>query len=86
MQLTRKLLDTLKKPDSLIRYVADRPGHDRRYAIDCSKAKQELGWTPQVSFEIGLEQTVNWYLQNRPWVDHIRSGEYREYYKKQYGG
>jgi len=85
MQLTRKLLETLKKPDSLIRYVADRPGHDRRYAIDCSKAKKELDWRPEVSFEAGLEQTVSWYLQNRDWVEHIRSGEYREYYKKQYG-
>lgn len=85
MQLTRRLLEILKKPDSLIKYVADRPGHDRRYAIDCSKAKRELGWTPQVSFEAGLKQTVQWYVQNRPWVDHIRSGEYREYYQKQYG-
>lgn len=85
MQLTRRLLEILKKPDSLIKYVADRPGHDRRYAIDCSKAKQELGWKPVINFEAGLEQTVNWYLNNRPWVDHIRSGEYRDYYQKQYG-
>lgn len=85
MQLTRRLLEILKKPDTLIKYVADRPGHDRRYAIDCSKAKRELGWKPEVSFEDGLAQTVNWYLQNRPWVEHIRSGEYREYYQKQYG-
>lgn len=85
MHLTRKLLEILKKPDSLIRYVADRLGHDRRYAIDCSKAKRDLGWSPQVNFESGLEQTVNWYLQNRPWVENIRSGAYREYYQKQYG-
>jgi dTDP-glucose 4,6-dehydratase len=86
MQLTRRLLEILKKPDSLIKYVADRPGHDRRYAIDCSKAKKELGWQPMVTFEEGLAQTVAWYQQNAAWVEHIRSGEYREYYQKQYGG
>jgi dTDP-glucose 4,6-dehydratase len=85
MQLTRELLRILKKPDTLIKYVADRPGHDRRYAIDCSKAKRELGWTPTVKFEAGLEQTVAWYLANKNWVDHIRNGEYRSYYEKQYG-
>lgn len=85
MQLTRRLLEILKKPDSLIKYVKDRPGHDRRYAIDCTKAKRELGWTPQVKFEDGLQQTVDWYLKNSLWVEHVRSGEYREYYQKQYG-
>lgn len=86
MQLTRRLLEILQKPDSLIKYVADRPGHDRRYAIDCSKAKKELGWQPMVTFEEGLAQTVAWYQQNAAWVEHIRSGEYREYYQRQYGG
>jgi dTDP-glucose 4,6-dehydratase len=85
LQLTRELLQLLSKPDSLIRYVADRPGHDRRYAIDCTKAKRELGWSPSVGFEKGLEQTVQWYLQNRKWVDNIRSGAYLDYYGKQYG-
>jgi dTDP-glucose 4,6-dehydratase len=86
MQLTRRLLEILKKPDSLINYVADRPGHDRRYAIDCTKAKRELGWKPTFTFEDGLAQTVAWYQQNVPWVEHIKSGAYREYYQKQYGG
>ncbi len=86
MQLTRRLLEILQKPDTLIKYVADRPGHDRRYAIDCTKAKRELGWQPMVTFEEGLAQTVAWYQQNAAWVEHIRSGEYREYYQKQYGG
>lgn len=86
MQLTRRLLEILKKPDSLIKYVADRLGHDRRYAIDCSKAKNELGWKPEVTFEDGLARTVEWYQQNASWVERIRSGAYREYYQKQYGG
>lgn len=85
MQLTRELLRILNKPDSLIKYVKDRPGHDRRYAIDCTKAKRELNWSPTWQFENGLEQTVAWYLKNKLWVDHIRSGEYRHYYEKQYG-
>jgi dTDP-glucose 4,6-dehydratase len=85
LELTKRLLAILNKPESLIKYVADRPGHDRRYAIDCSKAKQELGWTPRVKFDEGLRQTVTWYQHNRPWVDHIRSGAYRDFYQKQYG-
>lgn len=86
MQLTRRLLEILKKPDSLIKYVADRLGHDRRYAIDCTKAKNELGWKPEVTFEDGLARTVEWFQQNASWVERIRSGAYREYYQKQYGG
>jgi dTDP-glucose 4,6-dehydratase len=69
----------------LIRYVPDRPGHDRRYAIDCSKAKRELGWVPKVQFEAGLDQTLAWYKSHQSWVDNIRRGTYREYYQKQYG-
>jgi dTDP-glucose 4,6-dehydratase len=83
--LTRLLLQLLGKPESLIRYVSDRPGHDLRYAIDCSKAEQELNWTPQVSFETGLQETIAWYQQNTHWVEHIKSGEYRSYYDRQYG-
>jgi dTDP-glucose 4,6-dehydratase len=86
LELTHALLDHLGKPGSLIRFVADRPGHDRRYAIDCSKIQRELGWRPTVPFEEGLRDTVAWYRANQAWVDQVRSGEYRNYYEKQYGG
>jgi len=70
---------------SLITYVKDRPGHDRRYAIDCSKIKNELGWKQTVSFEEGLERTVDWYLSNKEWIDDIRSGDYQHWVEKNYG-
>jgi dTDP-glucose 4,6-dehydratase len=85
LELTRTLLQILGKPESLIRYVKDRPGHDRRYAIDCSKIERELGWKPVVPFEKGLEETVSWYRANADWVARIRTGEYLKYYEKQYG-
>jgi dTDP-glucose 4,6-dehydratase len=85
LELTHALLDALGKPRSLIRYVKDRPGHDRRYAIDCSKAERELGWRPTVRFEDGLKETVSWYLAHGEWVAQIRSGEYLKYYERQYG-
>jgi len=85
LDLTRTLLKAMGKPDSLIKYVQDRPGHDRRYAIDCSKAERDLGWRPQVAFEAGLAETIAWYLGNADWVARVRSGEYRTYYEKQYG-
>ena len=85
IDLTRTLLRLLNKPESLIRYVADRPGHDLRYAIDCSKAERELGWAPRIGFAEGLKQTIDWYLKNADWVAHIRSGEYTRYYQQQYG-
>ena len=69
-----------------ITYVKDRPGHDRRYAIDCSKIKRSLGWKQTVSFEEGLERTVDWYLANSKWIDSIRSGEYKSWVEKNYGG
>ena len=68
----------------LITYVKDRPGHDRRYAIDASKIIDELGWRPQYTFEVGIEQTINWYLSNQDWWERVRDGEYRDYYAKQY--
>ncbi len=83
--LTRRLLELLDRPESLIRFVPDRPGHDQRYAIDCSRAENELDWSPQVGFDDGLAATVEWYLQNSEWVERIRSGAYREYYQQQYG-
>ena len=70
--------------EKLITYVKDRPGHDLRYAIDASKINKELGWKPSVTFEQGLEQTVNWYLNNVVWLKNVTSGEYANYYKKQY--
>jgi len=69
----------------LVTFVRDRPGHDRRYAIDSSKIRRELGWTPEHDFETGLEATLRWYLDNRVWCDRIRSGEYQSYYERQYG-
>lgn len=69
----------------LIRYVPDRPGHDRRYALDISKIKKELGWEPKVSFEEGIQLTIDWYLQNLKWVEEILDGTYKDYYQKQYG-
>ncbi len=70
----------------LITFVKDRPGHDRRYAIDCSKVERELGWTPEVDFEAGIRRTIEWYIANRPWWERIISGEYMEYYGLQYDG
>jgi dTDP-glucose 4,6-dehydratase len=70
--------------EALITYVKDRPGHDRRYAIDASKINQELGWTPSVNFEEGLRQTIDWYLQNEAWLTNVTSGAYQHYYQTQY--
>ena len=70
--------------EKLITFVKDRPGHDRRYAIDATKINKELGWTPSVSFEEGLSQTIEWYLQNQEWLKHVTSGEYQKYYSTQY--
>jgi dTDP-glucose 4,6-dehydratase len=85
LDLTHTLLDVMGKPRSLIRYVKDRPGHDRRYAIDCAKIERELGWQPAVPFEQGLRDTVQWYIDNSEWVAQIRTGEYLRYCEKQYG-
>ena len=74
-----------RKRSSLITFVKDRPGHDRRYAIDCAKIERELGWTPKSSFESGIRETVGWYIKNRGWWEKIISGEYLEYYDMQYG-
>jgi len=71
--------------EQLITYVKDRPGHDRRYAIDASKINRELGWKPSVTFEEGISQTIDWYLDNTTWLKHVTSGEYQGYYEKLYG-
>ena len=72
-------------PEKLITHVADRAGHDLRYAIDSRKLKDELGWQPSLQFEEGIEKTVRWYLQNQKWMDDITSGEYEKYYDEMYG-
>ena len=72
--------------DVLITYVKDRPGHDKRYAIDATKLSKELGWKPSVTFEQGLSETIDWYLQNQDWLKHVTSGEYQKYYEQQYTG
>jgi len=84
LALTRRILEMLGKDDRLIRFVTDRPGHDRRYAIDCTKLKG-LGWRPEVEFEAGLARTVAWYRDHPEWWRPIKSGEWREYYARQYG-
>ena len=71
--------------ESLITYVKDRPGHDKRYAIDANKLKKELGWEPSLQFEEGLSKTIAWYLDNVDWMDNITTGDYQNYYKEQYG-
>jgi dTDP-glucose 4,6-dehydratase len=85
LTITHRILELLGKSGELIRYVTDRPGHDRRYAIDCSKLGG-LGWAPQVPFEAGLARTVEWYASHPEWWRTIKSGEWREYYARQYGG
>ena len=83
IEITKILLKELGKDESFINYVKDRPGHDRRYAIDSSKLRA-LGWQPKTNFENGIKQTVSWYKDNEQWWKRIKSGEYLEYYKKQY--
>jgi len=85
IQIVARLLEILGKDRELIEHVKDRPGHDRRYAIDAGKCRGELGWAPRVSFSDGLAQTVAWYVQNRGWWERVRTGEYRTYYERNYG-
>jgi dTDP-glucose 4,6-dehydratase len=82
--MDEKLSNAPGTSEQLITYVKDRPGHDRRYAIDATKINKELGWNPSVTFEEGLAQTIDWYLQNTEWLHHVTSGEYQQYYQKQY--
>lgn len=83
-QMDEKLERAPGESAELITYVKDRPGHDRRYAIDANKIKNELGWEPSVTFEEGLSITIDWYLENENWLNHVTSGEYQKYYEKQY--
>jgi dTDP-glucose 4,6-dehydratase len=85
IEVIKRVIELTGKDESLIEYVADRPGHDRRYSLSSAKLKEQLGWEAQVHFAEGLEKTVAWYRDNEDWWEPIRSGEYREYYEKQYG-
>lgn len=85
IEITKKILEIMGQGEEMIEYVKDRPGHDLRYAMDISKAQKELGWQPQMDFNEGLKQTAEWYKNNQDWWKKIRSGEYLEYYNKQYG-
>ena len=86
LEVVRAMLDLLGKPHSLIKYVTDRPGHDRRYATDPTRIETELGWRPRETFESGIRKTVEWYMDNRDWVARARSGAYLDYYERMYGG
>jgi len=85
IEIVKLILGALGKPDSLIKYVSDRPGHDRRYAIDFARIERELGWRPRVNFAQGIKDTINWYVKNKSWWGRIKSGEYQKYYEKMYG-
>ncbi|HOI30955.1 MAG TPA: dTDP-glucose 4,6-dehydratase [Melioribacteraceae bacterium] len=85
IDIVKLILAKLDKPESLIQYVKDRPGHDRRYAIDSSKIQSELGWKPEFDFEKAMDRTVEWYLGNKVWWNRIISGDYQNYYKTLYG-
>lgn len=85
IEVVESLLKTAGKPSSLIRFVNDRPGHDRRYAIDPTLIESELGWRPRETWESGLQKTIEWYKENERWLERTRSGAYQDYYRKQYG-
>jgi dTDP-glucose 4,6-dehydratase len=85
LEVVNLILERLGKPKSLIKHVTDRPGHDRRYAIDASKIMTELDWRPSVSFEEGINKTIDWYLQNQDWLGNVVRGDYQKYYESMYG-
>lgn len=85
IDIVKLILSKLDRPESLIKFVKDRPGHDQRYAIDNAKIEGEIGWKPEVSFEDGIQKTIQWYLDNREWWERIKSGQYMDYYESQYG-
>lgn len=85
LEVVQTILKALDKPESLIKFVTDRPGHDMRYAIDPAKIETELGWKPKYTFDTGIRQTIEWYLNNKEWWQNILSGEYANYFENQYG-
>ena len=84
IEIVKLILNELDKDESLIEFVTDRLGHDRRYAIDSTKIQNDLGWSPKYTFEVGIKETIHWYLDNQDWTDQVKSGQYQEYYKKMY--
>jgi len=84
LTVARAILKILDRPESLLQFVADRPAHDRRYALDCAKLKRELGWVPAWDFERGLVETIRWYQANKPWLEETVSGEYQKYFERHY--
>ena len=82
--MVKTILKALNKPESLITYVTDRPGHDLRYAIDPTKIHNELGWLPETKFDDGIQMTIKWYLDNKEWWQRILAGDYQDYYEKMY--
>ena len=84
LAMAKDILKVMGKPETLLTFVKDRPGHDRRYALDCSKAERELGWKPKVPLEEGLRKTIEWYAANSDWLAGIKEGAYRSYYDKYY--
>lgn len=86
LQVVKAILQHMGKPERLIHFVKDRPGHDFRYAIDASRITSELGWSPTVDFETGMGRTIDWYLGHQQWLDHVVSGEYKKYYEAMYAG
>ncbi|MEE0902041.1 MAG: dTDP-glucose 4,6-dehydratase [Methanobrevibacter sp.] len=84
--IVKLILEELGKDESLIEFVTDRLGHDRRYAIDSTKIQNDLGWKPSYTFETGITETIQWYLDNQDWTEQVKSGDYQKYYEKMYGG
>lgn len=86
IEIVKIICKELGKPETLITHVKDRKGHDMRYAIDPTKISEELGWTPETTFEVGIVKTIRWYLENQQWVEDITGGDYMKYYDRMYSG